>query len=120
VAADSTFQDLMRHAQEMQHELVLAQTELAETEVTGTAGGGLVTVIMRGDGEVTRVAFDQAAVDQGDADALAALTFTAIRNATDTIKSIAADKMASVREGFESYQRYLGASETGGLLREWP
>jgi DNA-binding YbaB/EbfC family protein len=108
----------MRTVQEVQRELALAQTELAETEVTGTAGGGLVTVIMRGDGEVTRVAFDQAAVDQGDAGALSALTFTAIRNATDTMKAIAADKTASIRDRFESYQRDRGVSETGGLVRE--
>ncbi len=70
----TTLRDLAKQAQEMRERLVLAQAELAEMEVTGSAGGGLVTVTMRGDGEVTRVAFDQAAVDRGDAESLAALT----------------------------------------------
>ena len=112
MAADSTFQDLMRHAQEMQHELVLAQTELAETEVTGTAGGGLVTVIMRVDGEVTRVAIDQAAVDEGDAEALAALTLTAIRHAIDAAKSVATERVATITSGVEDA---LGLGRAGGL-----
>ena len=38
----------------MQQQLAEAQAELAEAEVTGTAGGGLVTVTMTGGGEVTR------------------------------------------------------------------
>ncbi len=75
---------------------MLARTELAETEVTGTAGGGLVTVTMRGDGEVTRVAIDQAAVDEGDAESLAALTLAAICHAIDAVKSLTTEKMGAI------------------------
>jgi nucleoid-associated protein EbfC len=79
-----TLRDLMRRAQEMQQHMVHAQSELAQTEVTGTAGGGLVTVTMLGTGEISSVRFDQAAVDEGDAEALAALTLT--RCATPPIR----------------------------------
>ena len=97
VAGDSlSLRDLMQQAQEMKEQLIYAHGELAEAEVTGTAGGGLVTVTMRGDGEVTRVTFDQAAVDEGDAESLARLTLTAIRHATDAIKSLTTEKMAAV------------------------
>ena len=47
-------QQLMKQAQKMQQQLMEAQAELAETEVTGTAGGGLVTAIVTGSGEVRR------------------------------------------------------------------
>jgi nucleoid-associated protein EbfC len=103
VAGDqTTLQDLARKTHELRERLVLVQTELAEMEVTGSAGGGLVTVTMRGDGEVTRVAFDQAALGQGDAESLAALTLTAIRHATDALKSLTADKMAVLTAGMEA------------------
>jgi nucleoid-associated protein EbfC len=91
-----TLQDLAKRAQELRERLVFAKIELAEMEVTGSADGGMVTVTMRGDGEVARVTFDQAAVDEGDAKSLAALTLTAIRRAADTLKSIIADKMAEL------------------------
>ena len=95
-----TLQDLAKRAQELRERLVFAKIELAEMEVTGSADGGMVTVTMRGDGEVTRVTFDQVAVDEGDAESLAALTLTAIRRAAETLKSIIADKMAELSASF--------------------
>jgi nucleoid-associated protein EbfC len=97
-----TLQDLARQASELRERLVLVQSDLAEMEVTGSADGGLVTVTMRGDGEVTRVAFDQVALDEGDTESLAALTLTALRRATDALKSLTADKMAALTAGMEA------------------
>lgn len=103
-----TLQDLTKQMQGMQEQLALAKAELAETELTGTAGGGLVTVTMTGEGEVTGVVIDQAAVDEGDAESLATLTLTAIREAVEATKSLAMEKIttaaASLRAG-------LGAEE---------
>jgi nucleoid-associated protein EbfC len=95
-----TLQDLVKQAQEGQRRLALAQADLAELEVTGVAGGGLVTVTMRGDGEVASVAFDPAGFDETDAESLAALTLAALRQATDAIRSAAQEKMAAVSAGF--------------------
>ncbi len=97
-----TMRDLIRRMQEMRHQLVDAQSELAGTEVTGTAGGGLVTVTMLGSGEVSSVRFDQAAVDERDAEALATLTMTALRNATDAIKDVTARRMSAVVGGYDT------------------
>src|SRR5260370_41330719 len=97
VAGESlNLRDLAKQAQEMRQRLLLAQAELAETEVTGTSGGGLVTVTMRVDGEVTRVAFDQAAVDHGDAGSPAALTLPPVRHATDALKSLTTETTAAI------------------------
>jgi DNA-binding YbaB/EbfC family protein len=115
VASESlSLRDLMQHAQEMQQQLLFAKAELEEAEVTGTAGGGLVTVTMRGDGEVTNVAFDQAAVDEGDAESLARLTLTAIRNATDAVKSVTTEKMAALTSDFRPG---AGSGAIGNQLR---
>jgi hypothetical protein len=97
-----TLRDMMQRAQEMQQQLVHAQSELSQTEVTGTAGGGLVTVTMSGMGVVNSVRFDQAAVDQGDAEALAALTLTALRHATDAVKSLTEKKMGVAAGGLDN------------------
>jgi len=45
-------QQLLAAAQQMQHQLMNAQQELADTEVEGTAGGGLVTATVNGQGEL--------------------------------------------------------------------
>jgi nucleoid-associated protein EbfC len=49
---------MMKKAQEMQENMQKAQRELATKEVTGEAGGGMVTVLMRGTHEVNRVNID--------------------------------------------------------------
>lgn len=93
-------QGLAKQAEQLTEQLALARLELTEMQVTGSADGGLVTVTMTGDGQVTKVVFDQAAVDEGDAELLAAFTLTAIRRATDTIKSLVADRMAALTASF--------------------
>jgi len=50
--------DMMKKAQEMQENMQKAQQELANKEVTGESGGGLVKVLMRGTHEVNRVTID--------------------------------------------------------------
>jgi nucleoid-associated protein EbfC len=94
-----TLQDVGQQTQEAKRRLVLARADLAEIEVTGVAGGGLVTVIMRGDGEVTGVAFDPAVFDEADAELLGALTLAALSEATEAIRSATREKMAAVSTG---------------------
>ena len=74
-------QQLMKQAQKMQQQLVEAQSKLAETEVTGTAGGGLVTAVVTGNGEVVSVKIDPKAVDPDDVESLEDLVVAAIRYA---------------------------------------
>lgn len=50
---------LMQQAQRMQEEMKRAQEELGRLEVTGSAGGGVVSVVMSGKHEVRRVAIDR-------------------------------------------------------------
>ena len=95
-----SLQDVMERAHEVQQRLLLAHEELAETELTRTAGDGLVAVTIRGNGAVAKVVFDQAAIDQGDAESLATLTLAAIQRAQDAVKSLGTEKMALVAEGF--------------------
>ena len=61
----------------MQQQLLAAQDELARTEVTGTAGGGLVTATVTGSGELIGLDIDPTAIDPGDAEGLADLVVAA-------------------------------------------
>jgi DNA-binding YbaB/EbfC family protein len=72
---------LLKQAQQMQQQLVAAQEELARAEVTGTAGGGLVSATMTGDGELTALTIAPAAVDPDDLETLQDLVVAAVRDA---------------------------------------
>ncbi|MCU1657469.1 MAG: YbaB/EbfC family nucleoid-associated protein [Pseudonocardiales bacterium] len=92
-------QQLMKQAQKMQQQLEAAQAELAETEVTGTAGGGLVTVTMLGSGELTAVTIDAKVVDPEDVETLQDLVVAAVRDASRAVSELAADKMGPLAGG---------------------
>lgn len=87
---------LLAQAQQMQAELDAAQEELAATEVTGTAGGGLVTATMSGDGNLTALAIDPKAVDPDDTETLADLVVAAVHNAAAAARRVQQEKMGPV------------------------
>ena len=97
--AQPNMAQLMKQAQKMQQQLEAAQAELAETEVTGTAGGGLVTVTMLGPGEVTALTIDPRAVDPDDVETLQDLIVAAMRDANRAVGEIAADTMGPLTGG---------------------
>ncbi|MEO6885230.1 MAG: YbaB/EbfC family nucleoid-associated protein [Jatrophihabitantaceae bacterium] len=92
-------QQLMKQAQKMQQQLEAAQAELAETEVTGTAGGGLVTATLLGSGELTALTIDPKAVDADDVETLQDLIVAAVRDASRAAAELAAEKMGPVTGG---------------------
>ncbi len=79
-------QQLMKQAQKMQQQIADGQAELAEAEVTGTAGGGLVTVTLTGTGEVKAVKIDPKAVDADDVETLEDLVLAALHNGTEAVR----------------------------------
>ena len=100
-------QQIMKQAQKMQQQVAQAQAELAAAEVTGTAGGGLVSVLMTGLGEVKSVRIDPKAVDPDDVETLEDLIVAALANAGDNARKLAEEKMGPLAQG-------LGGM-TGGL-----
>ncbi|HEX2903263.1 MAG TPA: YbaB/EbfC family nucleoid-associated protein [Jatrophihabitans sp.] len=92
-------QQLMKQAQKMQRDLAAAQAELAEARVEGSAGGGLVTATVTGNGELLAVRIDPKVVDPEDVDTLQDLVITAVRNATSQAGELAADKMGPLTGG---------------------
>ena len=83
----------------LQQQLLAAQAELAETEVTGTAGGGLVTATVTGSGEIRAIKIDQKAVDPDDVETLEDLVLAAIHNAVEEARKLAEEKMGPLTAG---------------------
>ncbi|WP_433385967.1 YbaB/EbfC family nucleoid-associated protein [Actinoplanes sp. CA-142083] len=92
-------QQIMKQAQKMQQQVAQAQAELAAAEVTGSAGGGLVTVLMTGLGEVKSVRIDPKAVDPDDVETLEDLVLAAVRNAAEEQRELTEAKMGPVTGG---------------------
>ncbi|MGU3436372.1 YbaB/EbfC family nucleoid-associated protein [Actinomycetes bacterium M1A6_2h] len=84
---------LMAQAQQMQQQLMTAQAEIAATEVTGQAGGGLVTATVKGSGEVVGLTIDPKVVDPDDVETLQDLVIGAIADASRAASEVAAQKL---------------------------
>ncbi len=95
---------LMKEAQKAQAKAAEIQARLAETEVVGSAGGGLVRVVANGHGQILGVEIQPDAVDPDDVEALADLVLVAIQDAQAKARELAEREM----------QGTLGA--LGGLL----
>ena len=92
-------QQLMKQAQQMQQQLMAAQAELAETEVEGSAGGGMVSVKMTGSGELLSVTIDPKAVDPDDVETLQDLVVAAVRDAAHNAADLTQEKMGPLAGG---------------------
>jgi len=90
---------LLAQAQAMQQQLLTAQQELAETEITGTAGGDLVTATITGAGELIGLQIKPEAVDKDDTETLADLVVAAVRDATSKSQALAAAKLGPLAGG---------------------
>ncbi|HEX5377462.1 MAG TPA: YbaB/EbfC family nucleoid-associated protein [Phenylobacterium sp.] len=84
---------LMKQAQAMQQKLADAQARLAETVVEGTSGGGMVKIVLKGTGELSRVDMDESLMVPGEADVLSDLIVAAHADAKRKLDQTQADLM---------------------------
>ena len=90
--------NILKQAQKMQAEMQKAQEELAGMQVTGQAGGGLVSVVMTGRHEVLRVSIDDSLL-QGDKEMLEDLVAAAINDAVHKVQAVSQEKVAGLTAG---------------------
>ena len=88
---------LLQQAQKMQQEMQKAQQELANMEVTGQAGGGMVSVVMTGHHAVKRVTIDPSLSD--DIEMLEDLVTAATNDAVNRIKEASNQQMSGLTQG---------------------
>jgi nucleoid-associated protein EbfC len=92
-------QQILQQAQQMQEQLMSAQEELANAETTGSAGGGLVTAVVSGAGELKSLTIDPKVVDPEDVETLADLVVAAVRDASAKAQKLAAEAMGPLAGG---------------------
>jgi len=94
---------LMKQAQQMQEKMQKMQEELANAEVTGQSGGGLVSVVMTGRHDVKRVSIDQSlmSTDEDDKEVLEDLIAAALNDAVRKIEQSSQDKMGGMTAGMQ-------------------
>jgi DNA-binding YbaB/EbfC family protein len=85
--------ELMQQAQALQEKLQAAQAKLAETEVEGTSGGGLVKATLKGAGELARLAIDDSLLVPGEGEILADLIVAAHADARRKLEARQAELM---------------------------
>ncbi len=91
---------LMRQAQKMQADMQKAQAELANLEVVGQAGGGMVSVTMTCKHEVRRVQIDDSMIGD-DREMLEDLVAAATNDALRKVESTVQEKMAGMTAGMQ-------------------
>lgn len=92
-------QQLLKQAQKMQQDMLKAQEELAATEVTGTAGGGMVEITMAGDKTMTAVKIDKNAVDAEDVEMLEDLIVAAYNDALAKAQELSQEMLGPMAGG---------------------
>ena len=85
--------ELMKQAQAMQEKLQAAQARLAETEVEGTSGGGMVSVTLKGAGELVRLVIEPSLLAPGEGEILADLIVAAHADARRKLETRQAELM---------------------------
>lgn len=88
---------LMRQAQQMQDNIKKAQEQLAEIEVEGQSGAGMVKVVMTCKHDVRRVLIDLSVMD--DKEMLEDLLAAAVNDAVRKIEATVQDKMSGFTAG---------------------
>ncbi|MBS1269195.1 MAG: Nucleoid-associated protein YbaB [Gammaproteobacteria bacterium] len=90
--------NLMKQAQEMQENMRKAQEELANVEVTGQAGGGMVAVVMTCRHDVKRIQIDESLMGD-DKEILEDLVAAAMNDAVRKAEQTAQEKMSGLTGG---------------------
>ena len=90
---------LMQQAQKMQEDMQRAQEELASIEVTGNAGGGMVSVTLTGRMECRKVRIDPSVIT--DAEMTEDLVAAAINDAVNKVNAASQEKMGAATAGMQ-------------------
>ncbi len=92
---------MMKQAQEMQTKMQEMQARLADIEVSGQSGAGMVSVILNGKGDLKKVKLDKAIVDPDDIEVLEDLLVAAFNDAKNKVEQQAAEETSKVMGGLK-------------------
>ncbi len=90
---------MMGKVKEMQAKMEKAQAEIAALSIEGKSGGGLVTVVLDGKGQMTGLKIDPSLFKEDDVEILEDLIVAAHKDAKDKGEAQAAEKMSALTAG---------------------
>jgi len=109
MANQKQMNQMMRQVQQMQADMEAAQAALATETVEGGAGGGMVTAVVTGAGELRSVSIKQDVVDPDDVEMLEDLVVAAVADGLRKAQELQAERLGGLAGGVD-----LGG--LGGLL----
>ena len=92
---------LMQQAREMHEKMNKVQEELASKKVTGSAGGGMVTVQATGKGEIISIAIEDEVIDASEKELLQDLISGAVNDALCKARELAKSEMSGLAGGVQ-------------------
>ncbi|WP_425407693.1 YbaB/EbfC family nucleoid-associated protein [Hwanghaeella sp.] len=92
---------MMKQAQEVQTKMQEMQERLAEAELTGASGGGMVTITMTGKGEVRRVQIDPGLIVPDDREVLEDLIAAAVNDARQKVDAFTQEETQKIMGGLQ-------------------
>lgn len=92
-------QKMMKQAQKMQQQLAETQDELAKKTVEVTAGGGKITVVASGAGDVLSIKISKDVVDPNDVEMLEDLVLIGVKQAIEKGRAMAQEEMGKITGG---------------------
>ena len=93
--------NMMKQAQQMQQRMQELQAELEKAEMTGASGGGMVTIVLNGKGDVKKVSIDKAIVDPNEVEVIEDLVVAAFNDAKAKVERHTAEEMAKLTGGLQ-------------------
>ncbi len=90
---------MMKQAQEMQKKMEQVQEEAGQKTVEFSSGGGMVTVVARGDQTVEKISIDPKVVDPEDVEMLEDLVQAAVDGALKEARDMVSEEMGKVTKG---------------------
>ncbi len=93
--------NLLSQVQKMQEEMEKAQAELVNEEITVTAGGGMVTVVVTGDQRIKSIAIERDVVDPDDVEMLQDLILAGVNDALNQARALQEERMGGLTGGLD-------------------
>ncbi len=93
--------DLLRQAQKIQSELMKVQKELETRTVEASVGGGMVTAIANGKGDIVSIKIEKEVVSPDDVEMLEDLVVAAVNEAIKRSREMVQEEMSKVTGGID-------------------
>jgi len=107
-------QSLMKQAAAMQASVQQQQATLADSTFEGSAGGGMITAVIRGTGKLVEVTIDPSVLDPDDAELVGDLVVAAVNDAHRVMSEAAGEAMGGI-PGMDLESMGLGGPDLSGI-----